>query len=168
MKKLFFLLLLLALSLSYAQEKSKIVTDEKTGKNMYMGFGDKSVFKDTAFSTWYDAEHDVYTPDTKVLEAITPEMMKDVKLTIVLGTWCKDTKREVPRLMKIFETIKYDDKNINFIFVNRDKKNPFGDIEALNVKHIPNIIFYRGEKELGRIIEAPEDTLEKDLLKFIK
>lgn len=168
MKKLVFILFLLTLAASYAQEKSKMDIDEKTKRNMFVGTGDKSVFKDTSFSTWYNAEYDVYEVDKKGIEGITPEMLKDIKIIIVMGTWCKDTKREVPRFFKILESIKFDEKNLSLIFVNREKKNPFGDIEALKVKNIPTIIICRNDKELGRIIEAPEETLEKDFVKIIR
>lgn len=168
MKKLFFILFVLALSASFAQEKSKMVTDEKTKRNMFVGTGDKSVFKDTSFSTWYGAEYDMYELDKKELEKISADKLKDVKITIVLGTWCGDTKREIPRFIKVLETIKFDEKNLNLIFVNREKKNPFGDIEPLKVKNIPTIIICRGDKELGRIIETPKETLEKDLVELLK
>jgi thiol-disulfide isomerase/thioredoxin len=169
MKKLLLILFLLTLTISFAQEKSKMVKDEKSRKNMFVGIGDKSVFKDTSFSTWYNAEYDVYELDKKELDSITPEKLKDVKISIVLGTWCGDTKREIPRFIKILEAVKFDEKNLTMIFVNREKKNPLGDVEALNAKNIPTIIIYRGSKELGRIIEAPKnETLEKDLAEILK
>lgn len=144
MKKLFLLLFFFALTLSYAQEKSKMVTDEKSKKNMFVGTGDKSVFKDTSFATWYNAEYELYEVDNKVLEGITPDKLKDITIKIVLGTWCGDTKREIPRFIKILESIKFDEKNLTLIFVNNAKKDPFNDIEALKVKNIPTIIVYRG------------------------
>jgi len=168
MKKLFLILFIISLSASFAQEKGKMIIDEKNKKNMYVGIGDKSVFKDTSFSTWYGAEYDMYELDKKELEKITPEKLKDVKITIVLGTWCGDTKREIPRFMKILEAVKFDEMNLTMIFVDREKKSPSGDISQLGAKNIPAIILYRGEKELGRIIEAPKDTLEKDFTDLLK
>jgi thiol-disulfide isomerase/thioredoxin len=168
MKKLVLILSLFALSTSFAQEKGKMGFDEKMKRNMYLGIGDKSVFKDTSFSTWYGAEYDMYDLDKKELEKITPDKLKDVKITIVLGTWCGDSKREVPRFIKILEAVKFDEKNLSLIFVDRDKKNPLSDIEALKIKFVPTIIIYKGDKELGSIVEAPKDTLERDLSEILK
>jgi len=168
MRHLLAILLLTALSISFAQEKSKIVTDEKTKRNMYVGLGDKSVFKDTSFATWYGAEYDMYEVDRREMSRFKPEMLKDVSITIVLGTWCSDTKREIPRFIKLLEAVKFDETKLKMIFVNREKKNPFEDISSLEAKNIPTIIVYKEGKEKGRIIEAPKETLEKDFLELIK
>lgn len=168
MKIFVLILFLVTLTASFAQEKGKMGFDEKMKKNMYLGIGDKSVFKDTSFSTWYGAEYDMYELDKKELEKITPEKLKDIRITIVLATWCSDSKREIPRFMKILETLKFDEKNLTMIFVDRDKKNPLGDIEALKVKYVPTILIYKGDKELGSIVEAPKETLEKDLTEILK
>lgn len=168
MRNLLLILLLTALSVSFAQEKGKMTIDEKTKHNMYVGTGDKSVFKDTSFSTWYSAEYDMYEADRKELSKITPDKLKDVTITIVLGTWCGDTKREIPRFIKILEFLKFDEKNLKMIFVDREKKNPFEDITGLGAKYIPTIIVYKNGKEAGRIIEAPKETLEKDFVELLK
>lgn len=168
MKTLILFLLIGALSVSYAQEKGKMTFDEKGKKNMYVGSGDKTIFKDSSCTVWYNAEYDMYEVDNETLKGIKPEALKDLKITMVLGTWCGDTKREIPRFMKILETLKFDEKNLEMIFVDREKKNPFGDISALGAKNIPTIIFYKGGKELGRIIEAPVESLEKDFLALMR
>ncbi len=168
MKELLFFLFLISVGLTYAQTKGKMTFDEKGKRNMYLGYGDKSVFKDTSFSTWYGAEYDMYDVDKGELSAITPDDLKDIKITIVLGTWCSDSRREVPRFLKILEYLKFDEKNLDLIFVDRDKKNPFGDIEALKAKYIPAIVIFKGDQELGRIVEAPKDTLEKDFIAILK
>ncbi len=167
MKTLILFFLITALSVTFAQEKGKMSFDERGKKNMYVGIGDKSVFKDTSFATWYNAEYDMYEVDIETLKGIKPESLKDLKITMVVGTWCGDTKREIPRFFKILETLNFDEKNLEMIFVDREKKNPLGDISALGAKNIPTIIFYKSGKELGRIIEAPVESLEKDFLKLL-
>jgi hypothetical protein len=34
--------------------------------------------------------------------------------------------------------------------------------KRLNITHVPTFIYYRNEKELGRIVENPMESLEKD------
>ena len=37
----------------------------------------------------------------------------------------------------------------------------------LDIELVPTFIFYRNGEELGRIVETPEDTLEKDLAEIV-
>ncbi|MEJ2614863.1 MAG: hypothetical protein P8Z35_07895 [Ignavibacteriaceae bacterium] len=37
----------------------------------------------------------------------------------------------------------------------------------MKIELVPTIIFYKDEKELGRIVETPNDSLEKDILKIL-
>jgi hypothetical protein len=41
------------------------------------------------------------------------------------------------------------------------------EVEGLQIDFVPTVIFSKDNKELGRIIEMPFDTLEKDILKII-
>jgi hypothetical protein len=64
-------------------------------------------------------------------------------------------------------TLEFDYKNLTLICVDRDKKAPETIVENLKVEKVPTFIFYKGNDELGRIIEVPADLLEKDMLKII-
>ncbi|MCB4234942.1 hypothetical protein LDL59_07065 [Kaistella anthropi] len=43
-------------------------------------------------------------------------------ITVVMGTWCEDSYREVPRLMKILESMNFPEQKLKIIAVNRKKK----------------------------------------------
>ena len=53
------------------------------------------------------------------------------------------------------------------INVDKNKKGKRDEIEGLAIELVPTIIFYKDEKEIGRIIETPKDTLEKDMLDIL-
>ena len=59
------------------------------------------------------------------------------------------------------------DEKVELLSVNRDKLVPGMDISALKIERVPAFIFYDGIKELGRIIETPAETLEKDFLMIL-
>jgi thiol-disulfide isomerase/thioredoxin len=87
----------------------------------------------------------------------------DINVVVFFGTWCHDSKRELPKALKIFNKIGMNDENIELIAVGLDKKDPLGRAAKLNLMYTPTLIFFRGSKEIGRIIEKPVISLEKDI-----
>ncbi len=86
-----------------------------------------------------------------------------------MGTWCSDSKREVPRFYKIIKLINYDENKIELICVDRKKEVTNYDVSNYDIKYVPTFIFLKDEKEIGRIIESPKQKLEEDLLEiFLK
>ncbi|WP_371377577.1 thioredoxin family protein [Thalassotalea aquiviva] len=103
-----------------------------------------------------------YIPsDDEVKAAKT--LPQDVHIDVYFATWCHDSQREVPRLLKIFNDHGHQ---INLIALDRHKSDPLGLAESHQVKYTPTIIMYAKEKELGRIIEVPNKSLSEDLLEF--
>lgn len=84
-----------------------------------------------------------------------------------MGSWCSDSQREVPRFYRIMDDAGITNDKIELISVNREKKVPGMDINNLRIERVPTFIIYDGIKELGRIIETPAETLEKDLLRIL-
>ena len=87
----------------------------------------------------------------------------DIKVVVFFGTWCHDSKRELPKALKIFNVIGINDENIELIAVDLNKKEPLGRAAKLNLVYTPTLIFFREAKEIGRIIEKPDISLEKDI-----
>ena len=87
----------------------------------------------------------------------------DINVVVFFGTWCHDSKRELPKALKIFNKIGINDENIELVAVGLDKKEPLGRAAKLNLMYTPTLIFFRGSKEIGRIIEKPVISLEKDI-----
>lgn len=164
--KYFLLILLIAGSLT-AQDKNKLIQDGESGKPMLIGICDRTAFADTNFAWWLNSEYDVYNLDTATLASIGNKL-NDYNLTVVMGSWCSDSRREVPRFYKVLDTLKYDQAKLKLICVNRDKNDPAGDTDKLNIEAVPTFIFYKDDKEIGRIVESPKETLEKDILKIVQ
>ncbi|MCX6174483.1 MAG: thioredoxin family protein [Ignavibacteriales bacterium] len=165
MKK-FFLLLMILSAVIYAQEKNKLVTEEKSGKPMLIGLCDRTAFADSNFSWWFNSEYDYYPADSVAVVRFSKKL-QDVKITIVMGTWCSDSRREIPRFYRILDQVGFNTKNLTVICVDRNKTAPDNLVEKLDIKLVPTIIFIRDDKEIGRIVETPKETLETDLVKII-
>ena len=80
-----------------------------------------------------------------------------------MGTWCRDSKREVPRIYRILDAVSFDKSRLTLINLDRTKSSPKGKEESLNIHHVPTLILYRSGIEIGRIIESPIKSLEKDI-----
>ena len=93
--------------------------------------------------------------------------MKGIKIKGFLGTWCGDSRREIPRFFKILDQAGFKFNNLELIAVNRNKKTPDNLQEGFNIIRVPTFIFYKQGKEIGRYVEYAKESLEKDMLQII-
>ena len=91
----------------------------------------------------------------------------DLEVRILFGTWCHDSEREVPRMLKLLEASGVKQENIRLIALDIRKEEPEGRAKALGVKYTPTFIFFTGGRELGRIIERPVDNLTQDVMALL-
>ncbi|WP_028377628.1 TlpA family protein disulfide reductase [Leeuwenhoekiella sp. MAR_2009_132] len=118
------------------------------------------------FGSWFNPEYGDYTVDSGLLEELKP-LLKDVEITVFMGTWCGDSKRETPRFYKILDAAGKT-KDIELITVDRSKTTPQGLEAGKDIIRVPTLIFSKDGKELGRIVEYPIESLEADMLKILK
>ena len=145
-----------------------MVHTERDGK-MLLGRQMKMQFTKEPFSEWYNKEYDEYVYDAQLIKELQKNKINSYEIIVFLGTWCTDTHRELPRLMKILEAAKYPENKIKLIAVNRKKETPDGEDVQYSIKRVPTIIMKKYGREVGRIIEMPETGfLEQDLLNIIK
>jgi len=146
----------------YAQKFNTLTTDEKTDKPMLIGYTTLDAFTDTSFSWWWNPEYNMYDVDSTEVEKLKV-ILKDIDITIVMGTWCSDSRVEVPHFYKILDEIGYPTEKVTLINVNREKQGLENEVEELEINFIPTFIFYKAGEEMGRIVETPYETLEKDM-----
>ena len=142
--------------------KNKLINDDRSGKPMLIGYCDRSALEDSTFSWWFNSEYDNYEVNKEALEPIQKNL-NDYRFTVVMGTWCSDSRREIPRFYRIVDDMGINEDNIKLIMVDHGLKTQKGEIDSLDIKAVPTIIMYKDGKELGRIVESPETTLEGDL-----
>jgi thiol-disulfide isomerase/thioredoxin len=95
-------------------------------------------------------------------------LFRDVEIFVLFGTWCHDSKREVPRFLKLLSDSKVSENQINLIGLNF-MKNDFQDRgKKFKIKKTPTFVILRNQVEIGRIVERPEISLEADLLKILE
>jgi hypothetical protein len=157
-----------------AQTKTNFANIEvksSNGEPMLLGHCDISFLKQGSYKNWYQSGYDAYTPDSLVIPQLIG-LLKGKQIDIFLGTWCGDSRREVPRMMKILEQAGLEQQQIRLIFVSNEsnsyKQSPQHEEAGKNIQRVPTLIVYEAEKEIGRIIEYPVASLEKDLLSILR
>jgi len=118
------------------------------------------------FGSVFLEEYRKYNVNNDLLNAIENHIYQ-YSITIVLGTWCGDSKEQIPRFYKILDKLDYNTENVGLIGVDKSKMAGDTDISSLNIELVPTFIFYKDGNEHGRIIEIPNLTLEKDILSIV-
>ncbi|RMD50756.1 MAG: thiol reductase thioredoxin [Ignavibacteria bacterium] len=165
--KTFIIIFFLIITTSFAQS-FKLTEDPKSHKPMLIGNISLEQLKDSSFYWWYNSEYNFYQIDQDALNEIKNNLFEDLRIKIFFGTWCSDSRRELPRFIKILDSLKFNKVNYELIAIDRDKKGLKDETEGWNVELVPTIIFLDKDEELGRIIESPEESLELDFETIIK
>jgi thiol-disulfide isomerase/thioredoxin len=166
-KKLWFIFGVLMAFSARTAPINKIVYSEKSGQDILLGKVSRSDLQEEPFREWFNEGYSSYEVDQDVIDAIPITAIEELKITIVLATWCPDSRRELPRFLKILDLMGFPEENISFICVNREKKVPSMDLNYLDFERVPTFIFFLGGTEIGRIIESPDQSLEKDMAKIM-
>lgn len=106
-------------------------------------------------------QYQAFSPSADELNAM--QQLAGKELLVLFATWCHDSQREVPRLLKLLDQSKVNIKSLKLIAVGYDKRDPQGIAEHYNLKYTPTIIVLDEGKELTRVIETPIHSLAHDL-----
>ncbi len=119
------------------------------------------------YKIWFNTNYKTYLVDTGTLKNIRRKKLKGLKVLAFMGTWCHDSNREIPRLMRVMEELgKEEDLELYGVDVN--KTSAKGREEAYDIRKTPTIIFMKDGKEIARILEKPEISFEQELEKILK
>ena len=122
------------------------------------------------YSEWYAKNFSAYEPNIQVLAALKKTSPAKYTMKIFFGSWCGDSKRELPRMTKVLEKLSFPQKNLTIIGVDDStevyKQAPQRQEAGMNIFRVPTFIVYENSKEIGRIVEFPTETIERDLLKI--
>jgi thioredoxin 1 len=90
----------------------------------------------------------------------------NLKIDVYFATWCHDSEREVPRLLKALQ--KNNQIKVMLLALDYQKSEPNGRAKEANIKYTPTFIISLAEKEIGRIIERPKESLVGDISDMLK
>jgi len=171
MKKGYIILIIIiaTISNSFSQDINKKIQNNATNEEILIGLCNRQGLQSGEYAKWFGDEYGYYN---YLMERITLDSIKSItdsfQITIVMGTWCSDSKEQVPRFYCMLDYMKYNLKNLTLYCVDRNKKTMANETDNLQILKVPTIIFYYKGKEIGRIVETPVKSLEKDMLQIIR
>ncbi|MCZ2355689.1 MAG: thioredoxin family protein [Bacteroidia bacterium] len=123
-------------------------------KNYYLrGYFTVSEFKEQC--RWKNPVNTRYTPKKRNLVYLDSlQTTKDsVDLKLFLGTWCSDSRKLVPKFFNIMPKLPI--RSVTIVSVDTTKRDINRWVNSYQVDSIPMFIFFRNEKEIGRIKVKP-------------
>ncbi len=92
----------------------------------------------------------------------------EVEVTVYLGTWCDDSRRELARLWRAVDlaggSLPFD---LTYLGVDREKRRPASVVAGARLDYLPTFVVRRGGEELGRIVEQSPGGIEADLAALV-
>jgi hypothetical protein len=133
-----------------------------------LGYFNAARLRQEPHSAWFMKGFDEYQPNGDAIKSLFGIDKEGLSLKIVLGTWCPDSRREVPRFMKVLELWNFPVSMVTFIGVDNAKLSPVGGYNELEIQRVPTFILYKNNIEAGRIIENPVTSLEQDMVNILR
>lgn len=152
---------------SNAPEVSPPIVNFAEQSTWLLGYFNLRQLKSEPYSTWFIKGYDSYNPNNEVIDKLKKIRKDDLTIKIVMGTWCPDSRREVPRFMRILDLWQFPLDKVIFIGVDDNKISPVGEYGELDIQRVPTFIIYIRNIEAGRIIENPVTSLEQDMVNII-
>ena len=101
------------------------------------------------------------------LEGLIRNTNAGTNFLVFFGTWCSDSRREVPHFLKIADDCGIDSSRIRLYGLDGSKKSRDGLTDKYHIDRVPTFIFLKDGNEVGRITEKPTGTLEADMLAIL-
>ena len=168
MKQAIFLSLLIVNSYLLFGQSFNRTFENTDGSIKLLGEVTLDRLKEDPFNEWFQSNYDEYT----INQASLKEFPSADSVTIFMGSWCGDSKREVPRFVKILESHEFNFRKLKIICLNNGFQNykqaPEREERGNDIHRVPTFIFHddKGE-EIGRIVEEPVQSLESDMKAII-
>lgn len=143
---------------------------DRNGNVMLEGCCTREALLQEPFASWFIPNYNNYVVDSSTAAQLQ-QYISTKTFVLFLGTWCGDSKREVPRLYKIFDYCGVKPEQIKMVMVsNHDsvyKQSPTHEEKGLNILRVPTLVVFEKGIEINRFVEYPVESLEKDLLKIL-
>jgi len=137
-----------------------------------MGPCNRDSLQKAPFGSWFNPAFEQYNPDKQISDQLRTEKIDNIRIRVFFGSWCGDSKREVPRFLKLLQNISFPEKKLELVGLGGSdtlyKQSPGHEEAGLGIFRVPVFIIYRDGKEINRITEFPVLSLERDLLDILR
>lgn len=151
----------------HAQDLNQHIQDANRNEMVLIDFVDRSGLETGTMAPYYEREYHTYQADHEVIETLKTSL-DGITITIILASWCGDTRLQLPRFLKVLDEIGFREENLVMIGVDSNKQALELQIDVFDIQRVPTFIVFRDAVEIGRIIEQPQRSLEADLLRILR
>ena len=162
MKKIIIAIMVSHIFTSCSTTMNQAVYDKQLKTKMLVGLSNRDGLQQDPFSVWFNKEYGAYTLNKEAVQVIKNDS-ENLSIMLFMGTWCGDSRREVPRIYRILDAVDFDESRLTLINMDREKNSLDGEETGLNIHHVPTLILYKNSSEIGRVIESPIQSLEEDM-----
>jgi hypothetical protein len=168
MKKSLFAIFVLLISCDAPVNQEVVNYD---GETILVGDMDWEGLTSAPYGTWFINGYKEYVVDSVALQPLVGNM-SGVHISVFVGTWCDDSKYQLPQFYKILDFLKYDLGELRVVGLERLEDTqlvgPNQQAPTNDIGFVPTYIFYQEDVEQGRITEFPQQSLEKDMAKIVQ
>ncbi len=137
-----------------------------------LGKTDLSILKEKPSGDWFVKGFESYIPKQSIISDLKKIPKSKMEVQIFIGSWCRDTQRELPRFMKVLEESGFNQNQIKIFGLDNKaenyKRSPGEEQKGKSIFRVPTFIISENGKELDRIVEFPVISMEIDFLKILK
>lgn len=167
MKRFYFLLLLTITGLTTGNAQS----EQATEPTQVLGTHTHAELLKTIDAEWLATGTEVYEPNPTTTKQIATAIKAVDEIVVFYGSWCGDSRRELPKMIKTLTAAGYPLGNVRFVGVDKRsatyKKSPDGAADGKQIYRVPTFVFSRDGREFARMIEQPTISMEYDLLTLL-
>ena len=142
----------------YPHSSLNMESKDANGKPMLLGRCTKKRLEQPPFNVWFTKNYNDYSVDSATAGEMKLKLQQK-HFMIFMGTWCGDSRREVPRMFKILDYCGVKSSRIELIMLNDFdsvyKQSPNHEERGMNIHRVPDLIVFDNKKEIGRIVESP-------------
>jgi tetratricopeptide (TPR) repeat protein len=151
-------------------------TSQHISETQLLGTIPLSALRQGAFADWFEKGLNDYTPANDVMKRLAAPKIKSIlaqmRVKIFFGSWCGDSKREVPRFLKIAQMLGWREEQLELIALDRSdssyKRSPNGEERGFDIFRVPTFVMMQNGHEVERITEYASESLERDLLAIVQ
>ena len=122
---------------------------------------------EAALPDWVGAQIEA-RPDVEAAAAMAAAG-DGARVTVYLGTWCSDSRRELSRFWRAIDEAGGELAfELDYVGVDRKKEQPADRLEGLGLEYVPTFVVEIGGGEVGRIVEESPGGIEHDLAALLR
>ena len=119
--------------------------------------------------------YDSYHPFPKALQQLRQRAGDSMLFVVFYGSWCRDSRKNVPRLLKTADALRKQGVSVRVMLVEVDREKrltrPMADgleRQAVDIPFTPHIEIYRDRQYIGYVSERLWRSVERHLHSVLK